>query len=109
MLKRLKDQSVFNMLQSEQIRCARVISNIDIELEKLPHGSIGHRKVKRNGKEYIYTCHKFREGTQVKCVHISANQIDEIRAGLERRNRLLKDRKANKRRMDTIAMIIKKG
>ncbi len=48
---KIKDESVFRMLQSERDRCALVIEKINSELNKLPKGSLGQRKVKSNGKK----------------------------------------------------------
>ena len=53
---RKKDESVFRMLESERDRCALVVDKINRELGKLPKGSLGERKVRSHGKEYVYPC-----------------------------------------------------
>lgn len=80
-----KDDSVFRMLESERDRCKRVIDKILAELEKLPRGSLGRRKVKSGGKEYVYPCLKYRDGAKVKFEHISAERAEELRPVLERK------------------------
>jgi hypothetical protein len=107
--KQAKDESVFRMLQSEQDRCTRVIDKLRVEIDKLPRGSLGQRKVKRGGKEYVYPCLKFRDGAHVKFVHVPPQQAETVRAGIEKRKKLQNDLKANKRRLNTISLIIKKG
>lgn len=103
-----KDESVFRMLQSERDRCALVIEKIFIELEKLPKGSLGKRKVKSHGKEYIYPCLKYRNGSVVKFKHLSSEKAEELRPLLEKRIKLQGALKANKKRMATINAILQK-
>jgi hypothetical protein len=107
--KEKKDESVFRMLQSERDRCALVIEKISSELEKLPKGSIGQRKVKSHGKEYIYPCLRYREGSAVKYEHLAPEKAEELKPALERRNKLLADLRANKKRVATLNAILHKG
>lgn len=104
-----RDESVFRMLESERDRCARVIEKLTGEIEKLPRGSLGQRKVKSGGKEYVYPCLKYREGNHVKFEHVSARRADELRPALERRKKLENDLKVSRRRMTTIDIILRKG
>jgi len=103
-----KDNSVFRMLQSERDRCALVIDKISSELEKLPKGSLGQRKVKSNGKEYIYPCLRYREGSAVKYEHLAPEKAEELKPALERRKKLLADLRANKKRVATLNAILLK-
>lgn len=103
-----KDSSVFRMLQSERDRCALVIEKISSELEKLPKGSIGQRKVKSHGKEYIYPCLRYREGAAVKYEHLAPEKAEELRPALERRKKLQADLRANKKRVATLNAILPK-
>jgi len=103
-----KDNSVFRMLQSERDRCALVIDKISSELEKLPKGSLGQRKVKSNGKEYIYPCLRYREGSAVKYEHLAPEKAEELKPALERRKKLLADLRANKKRVATLNSILLK-
>jgi hypothetical protein len=103
-----KDNSVFNMLQSERDRCILVIEKISIELEKLPKGSLGQRKVKSNGKEYIYPCLRYRNGSGVKFEHLAPEKVEGLKLVLERRKKLLVDLKANRKRIATLSALIPK-
>lgn len=104
-----RDESVFRMLESERDRCAKVIEKLSAEIDKLPRGSLGQRKVKSGGKEYVYPCLKYREGDQVKFEHLSPQRADELRPALERRRKLLNDLKVSRQRMATINIILRKG
>lgn len=104
-----KDDSVFRMLQSERDRCALVIEKINIELDKLPKGSLGQRKVKSHGKEYIYPCLRYRDGSEVKFEHLAPEKAEELKPALERRKKLQADLKANKKRVATLNGILPKG
>jgi len=104
-----KDGSVFRMLQSERDRCALVIDKINSEIEKMPKGSLGQRKVKSNGKEYIYPCLRYREGSEVKFEHLAPEKAEELKPILERRKKLEADLKANKKRVATLNAILPKG
>ena len=104
-----KDNSVFNMLRSERDRCARVVDKINAALEKLPRGSLGHRKVKSGNKEYIYPCLKYRDGSQVKLEHVSPQQVEDLKLQLQKRDKLRNDLKANKKRIKTLDQILSKG
>jgi hypothetical protein len=97
------------MLESEMERCLRVVERINAELEKLPRGTLGQRKVKSGGKEYIYPCLKFREEGQVKLQHLSVQQAEELRPDLEKRKRLQRDLLANRKRIHTINNLLQKG
>lgn len=104
-----KDNSVFRMLQSERDRCALVIAKINSELDKLPKGSLGQRKVKSHGKEYIYPCLRYRDGSEVKYVHLAPEKAEELKPALERRKKLLADLRANKKRVATLNAILPRG
>jgi len=109
MAKTTKDSSVFSMLRSERDRCARVVDKINDELEKLPRGSLGHRKVKSSGKEYVYPCLKYRDGDQVKLEHVSPQQVEDLKLQLQKRDKLRDDLKVNKKRIKTLDQILPKG
>ena len=106
MRKEDKDDSIFRMLRTERDRCARVIEKIGVAMEKLPRGTLGQRKVKSGGKEYVYPCLKYREGSKVKFEHISSQRAEELRPALEKRKKLQSDLNANKKRMNTINHIL---
>jgi len=77
-------------------------------LEKLPRGSLGQRKVKSGGKEYVYPCLKYREGSKVKFEHISSQRAEELLLVLGKRKKLQKNLNANKKRMKTINLILQR-
>jgi len=104
-----KDESVFRMLQSERDRCALVTEKIARELEKLPKGSLGQRKVKSHGKEYVYPCLKYRNGSVVKFEHLSAEKAEQLKPLLVKRKKLQEDLKVNKKRIVTLNAILQKG
>ncbi len=106
---RKKDDSVFKMLQAEQERCVRVVEKIRGEIEKLPKGSLGQRKVKSADKEYIYPCLRYRKGSSVLFEHLSAEKAEELKPLLEKRKKLASDLKVNKRRIVTLNSILQKG
>ena len=106
---KVKDESVFRMLQSERDRCALVIEKINSELDKLPKGSLGQRKVKSHCKEYIYPCLRYRNGSEVKFEHLAPEKAEELRPALERRKKLQADLRANKKRVATLNAILPKG
>jgi hypothetical protein len=103
-----KDESVFRMLQSERERCALVVDKINQELGKLPRGSLGERKVLSHGKEYVYPCLRYRGESGVVFEHLSAAKAEEIKPSLERRKKLQADLKANKKRIATLNVILRK-
>lgn len=105
---KFKDDSVFRMLESERARCARVIEKLLSEIEKLPRGALGQRKVKTDGKEYVYPCLRYREGDRVKFEHISVRKAEELRPALERKKKLQKDLGTIRKRMHTIDGILQK-
>ena len=109
MSRKEKDDSVFMMLQSERDRCTLVIEKISSELDKLPKGSLGQRKVKSHGKEYIYPCLRYRNGSEVKFEHLAPEKAEELRPALERRKKLQADLRANKKRVATLNAILPKG
>src|SRR5512133_3909460 len=100
-----KDESVFRMLRSERDRCALVMEKINRELEKLPKGSLGERKVRTNGKEYVYPCLRYRGESGVVFEHLSPAKAEEIKPTLEKRKKLQADLKANKIRIATLNAI----
>jgi hypothetical protein len=106
---RKKDESVFRMLQSERDRCALVVDKINRELDKLPKGSLGVRKVRSHGKEYVYPCLRYRGESGVVFEHLSASQAEELKPALEKRKKLQADLKANKKRISTLNSILLKG
>ena len=106
---KVKDESIFRMLQSERDRCALVIEKINSELDKLPRWSLGQRKVKSHGKEYIYLCLRYRDGAEVMFEHLAPAKAEELKPALERRNKLQADLKANKIRVATLNAILPKG
>jgi hypothetical protein len=106
---RKKDESVFHMLQSEHDRCVLVVHKINLELDKLPKGSLGERKVRSHGKEYVYPCLRYRGESGVVFEHLSQVKAEEIKPALERRKKLQADLKANKKRIATLNAILLKG
>lgn len=104
-----KDQSVFNMLRSERSRCVELADRLRQEIAGLPKGSLGQRKVKQGGKEYVYPCLRYRDGQKVAYEHLSRERAEEIKPLLERRKKLESSLKANKKRIATIDAILKKG
>lgn len=103
------DESVYNMLRAERDRCALVIEKITRELEKLPKGSLGQRKVKSHGREYVYPCLRYRDGSTVKFEHLAPEQAEELKPAIERRKKLQADLRANKKRIATLDAILPKG
>lgn len=104
-----KDPSVFNMLKSERDRCVDLAERLRQEIDQLPKGSLGQRKVKSHGKEYVYPCLRYRDGDKVAYKHLSQQRAEELRPALERRKRLEKSLKANKKRIATIDAMLPKG
>lgn len=104
-----KDDSVFKMLQSERNRCALVIEKICGELDKFPKGSLGQRKVKMGGKEYIYPCLRYRDDSGVKFEHLSPEQAEGLKPMLDKRNKLRDDLKATRKRLATLDSLLRKG
>ncbi|GFE62430.1 hypothetical protein [Geobacter sp. AOG2] len=109
MLAKKKDESVFGMLRSERDRCLLVMDKINRELDKLPKGSLGERKVRSHGKEYVYPCLRYRGKSGVVFEHLSPAKAKEIKPELEKRKRLQADLKANKKRIATLNAILHKG
>lgn len=106
---RKKDGSVFRMLQSERDRCLLVVDKINRELDKLPKGSIGERKVRSHGKEYVYPCLRYRGESGVVFEHLSPAKAEELKPAVEKRKKLQADLKANKKRIATLNAILLKG
>ena len=106
---RKKDESVFRMLQSERDRCLLVVDKINKALDKLPKGSLGERKVRRHGKEYVYPCLRFRRESGVVFEHLSQAEAEKLKPALEKRKKLQADLKANKKRIATLNAILHKG
>ncbi len=104
-----KDQSVFNMLKSERDRCAELAERLRVEIDKLPKGSIGERKVKYAKKDYVYPCLRYRAGNKVAYKHLSREKAEELKPIIERRKKLESSLKANKKRILTLDAILKKG
>ena len=104
-----KDQSVFNMLNSERNRCNELAERLSHEISKLPKGSLGKRKVKCVGKVYVYPCLRYRDGKKVAYEHLSHEKAEELKPILERRKKLELSLKANKKRIATLDAILRKG
>ena len=104
-----KDQSVFNMLKSERNRCVDLAERLRCEIDKLPKGSLGERKVKSSNKVYVYPCLRYRDGKKVAFEHLSHEKAEELKPILERRKKLESSLKANKKRIATLDVILKKG
>jgi len=109
MRKRERDDNVFGMLESERARCVRLSEALQNEIDKLPKGSIGIRRVKSGGREYEYQCLKFREGEKVVFKHVTANEIECLQVQVNRRVSLQKDLRAYKKRVRTLENLIAKG
>jgi hypothetical protein len=103
-----KDQSVFNMLKSERSRCVEMAARLGEEIERLPKGSLGKRRVKSSDKVYEYSCRRYREKDKVKFEHLSEKQAEELKPKIERRKKLEASLKANKKRIATIDAIVGK-
>lgn len=102
------DDSVFAMLEAEATRCRRVIERLSAELEGLPRGTLGERKIKSAaGREYVYPCLRFRKEGKVVFEHISAEKAEKLRPLFVRKKKLLIDMKANKVRLRTIEGILR--
>jgi len=104
-----KDPSVFNMLKSERDRCVELAERLSREIAQLPKGSLGKRKVKSHGKEYVYPCLRFRDGRKVTYKHLSHKQAEELRPLLDRRKKLEKSLRANKKRIATLDALLARG
>ncbi len=104
-----KDQSIFNMLKSERNRCVELAESLRREIDGLPKGSLGERKVKSGDREYIYPCLRYRDGKKVVYEHLSRQRAEELKPILERRKKLESSLKANKKRIATIDSILAKG
>jgi len=103
-----KDQSVINMLKSERSRCVEMMERLSEEIDRLPKGSLGKRRVKSGNKVYEYPCRRYREKDKVKFEHLSEAQAEEIRPKIERRKKLEASLGANKKRIATIDAIVGK-
>jgi len=103
------DNSVYQMLESERIRCQSVLEKIDKELESLPRGSLCQRRVVSNGKVYVYPCLKYRDNAEVRIIHLTREKADELQGQLERKKRLKEIVKETKVRLATLRMIIAQG
>lgn len=104
-----KDPSVFNMLKSERDRCVDLAERLRREIGEIPKGSLGQRKVKSHGKEYVYPCLRYRNGAKVTYEHLSHQRAEELRPLVERRKKLEKSLKANNKRIATIDALLMKG
>lgn len=104
-----KDQSVFNMLKSERNRCVELAESLRREIDRLPKGSLGERKVKSGAKGYIYPCLRYRDGKKVVYKHLSRQRAEELKPVLARRKKLESSLKANNKRIATIDSILAKG
>lgn len=109
MRKRERDDNVFGMLESEHARCVRLSEALQDEIDKLPKGSIGIRKVKSGGREYEYQCLKYREGGKILFKHVSAGEVERLQMQVNRRVSLQKDLRAYKKRVRTLENLIAKG
>jgi hypothetical protein len=103
------DQSVFNMLKSERDRCVELAERLRREIDKLPKGSLGERKVKSINKVYVYPCLRYRDGKKVAYEHLSRERAEELKPILERRKKLESSLRANKKRIVTLDAILTKG
>lgn len=103
------DDSVFQMLDSERARCESVLERIEREIATLPRGSFSLRRVVSNGKIYLYPCLKYREGSEVKLVHIAREKADEVQAQVERKKRLKRTAKETKVRLATLRGLLARG
>lgn len=104
-----KDLSIFNMLKSERSRCVELVNQLRREIDKLPKGSLGQRKVKSGEKVYVYPCLRYRDGKKVAYEHLSREKAEELKPVLERRKKLEASMKANMKRIATIDTLLAKG
>lgn len=65
--------------------------------------------MKSRGKEYVYPCLRYRDGSEVKLEHLAHEKAEEQKPALERRKKLLADLKANRKRVATLNAILPKG
>ncbi|QWV98961.1 hypothetical protein KP003_06850 [Geomonas nitrogeniifigens] len=100
------DDSVYQMLDSERARCEAVLERIDRELSNLPKGSLCQRRVVSNGKVYLYPCLKYRDGSEVKLLHVSREKAEEVQAQVERKKRLKQAAKETKVRLATLRTLL---
>lgn len=104
-----RDPSIFNMLKSERNRCLELVGQLQREIDKLPKGSLGERKVKSGNKVYSYPCLRYREGKKVAFEHLSRERAEKLKPLLERRKKLEVSLKASKKRIATLDALLGKG
>ena len=103
------DNSVYQMLESERLRCQSVLDKIGKELESLPKGTLCQRRVVSNGKVYLYPCLKYRDKSEVKTIHITREKAAALQVQLERKKRLQAVVKETRVRLATLCTIIAHG
>jgi hypothetical protein len=106
---RNRDDSVFEMLESERARCEAVLERIDRELATLPKGTLCKRRVVSNGKVYLYPCLKYRDASGVKIVHIAQEKAEAVEEQMDRKKRLKAVVKETKVRLATLRALIARG
>ena len=94
-----KDSAVHGMLEDEYQRCRDVLAALLIKAEPYPRGSLNVRRKRYNGKEYVYHYLVLRDGPRVINRHVSDEEVPELRAKLEQRDKCKKEMQAYKKRI----------
>ena len=94
-----KDSAVHGMLEDEYQRCCDVLAALLKKAEPFPKGSLNVRRKQHNGKEYSYHYLVLRDGSRVINRHVSEDELPELRAQLEQRDKCKKEMQVYKKRL----------
>ena len=104
-----KDNVVHGMLEEEFRRSQDIIKALQARLKNSPRGALNVRRKKVKGKEYVYHYLVRREGERVINVHISEQNLPNLKKQIEEREKCRKEILAYKKRIAYLSKLLKKS
>lgn len=83
----LRENPMVSILREEKLRSERTVRAFELEMEKLPKGSL--QKKTRGEKEYLYLAYRAPDG-KVVYQYIRKKDVEQYREAIEKRDCLKK-------------------
>jgi hypothetical protein len=104
-----KDKVIAGMLRDELKRCQEILAGLQKSLAGLPRGVLSERRKRYKKKYYSYYSLKYREGKKVVNKHIPKDEAPALLKKLSQREKLEKEARAYKKRIDYLTKTLKAG
>ena len=102
-----KDPVIHNMLQEEYRRSREILQALLAKAERLPKGALNVRRKRVRGTEYVYHYLVRREGKKVINLHVSENDLPELKKLIAERDNYRKEIHVYKNRMTYLERLLR--